>query len=122
MAVAGVALTLLALAILLVAADRRLLAAAQHQVEALRAGNIELAATEREIVRRLCFAGEFRDSDTGKHVERIGLMAHRLALTAGFDTSFAEALLMAAPLHDIGKIGIADTILLKLGKFGPART
>jgi NO-binding membrane sensor protein with MHYT domain len=114
-AVGGVTLTLLVLAIL-VAADRRLLAAAQHQAETLRADNIELTATQRKIVRRLWFAGEFRDNDTGKHVERIGLMAHRLALTAGFDTSFAEALLMAAPLHDIGN---AYTILLKPGELDP---
>jgi NO-binding membrane sensor protein with MHYT domain len=118
-AVAGITLALLVLAILLVAADRRLLAAAQHRAETLRASNTELTATQREIVRRLCFAGEFRDNDTGKHVERIGLMARRLALTTGCDTSFAEGLLLAAPLHDIGKIGIADAILLKPGKLDP---
>jgi hypothetical protein len=93
-AVAGITLALLVLAILLVAADRRLLAAAQHQADTLRISNTELGATQREIVRRL-------------------------ALTAGCDTSLTEGLLMAAPLHDIGKIGIADAILLKPGKLDP---
>jgi NO-binding membrane sensor protein with MHYT domain len=115
-AVGSTTLTLLALAIVAVAADRRVLAAADHEAEALRHANAELEATQREIVRRLCRAGEFRDSDTGEHTDRIGLLAHRLALTAGCEAAFAEALLLAAPLHDIGKIGVADSVLLKPGK------
>ncbi len=115
-AVASTTLTLLALAIVAVAADRRVLAAADHEAEALRHANAELEATQREIVRRLCRAGEFRDSDTGEHTDRIGLLAHRLALAAGCDAAFAEALLLAAPLHDIGKIGVSDSVLLKPGK------
>jgi putative two-component system response regulator len=115
-AVAAAALALLGLAIICAMVDRRLFAAAGHEAEALRAANTKLEAMQMEIVRRLCRAGEFRDTDTGEHVDRIGLMAHRLALAAGCSAGVADDLLKAAPLHDIGKIGISDVILLKPGR------
>jgi putative two-component system response regulator len=86
----------------------------------LRHANAELKATQREIVARLCAAGEFRDQDTGAHVTRMAQVASQLALTAGCSAEFAERLMVAAPLHDIGKIGIADAILFKPGALSAA--
>jgi putative two-component system response regulator len=76
----------------------------------------ELEATRIEIVRRLGLAGEYRDNETGMHVIRMSQYCHRLALAVGIPPSHAEVLQLAAPMHDIGKIGIPDRILLKPGK------
>jgi HD-GYP domain-containing protein (c-di-GMP phosphodiesterase class II) len=121
-AVGGITLALLALAVFAVRADRRLLAANWHEAEALRLANLELLATQREILRRLCIAAEYRDNETGEHVERIGLISRQLALAAGCDPGLAEDLLLAAPLHDVGKIGVPDHILLKPGRLTPHET
>lgn len=80
----------------------------------------ELYRTQLEIVRRLGRAGEFRDNETGMHVIRMSKSAQRLALAAGLGEDHAERILYAAPMHDIGKIGIPDRILLKPGKLDPA--
>lgn len=79
----------------------------------------ELERTRSEIIHRLCNAGEFRDEDTGRHVARIGRLSSRLAELAGADPDFVSRLAAAAPLHDIGKIGIPDRVLLKPGKLDP---
>lgn len=84
--------------------------------ERVRERTEELEATRREVIRRLATAGEFRDNDTGQHVERMSQYAYALALAAGMPTQEALALRDAAPLHDIGKIAIPDAILLKAGK------
>ncbi|HLA34813.1 MAG TPA: HD domain-containing phosphohydrolase [Rhodocyclaceae bacterium] len=76
----------------------------------------ELEETQFEIVRRLARAGEYRDNETGMHVIRMSQYCHRLALAYGIPSKQAELLLHAAPMHDIGKIGIPDRILLKSGK------
>ena len=114
---------LLLLALVSTAADRRISAAAAREAAALRIANMELQAarlqleaTQREIIRRLCSAGEFRDNETGQHVARMAQIAHHLALSAGCAPGFAAQLLEAAPLHDIGKIGIPDHVLLKAGR------
>jgi len=75
--------------------------------------------TRKEVIRRLASAGEFRDNETGQHVVRMSHFAHRLAVGAGYDEADAEMLRDAAPLHDIGKVGIPDAILLKPGKLTP---
>ncbi|MFV3131659.1 HD domain-containing phosphohydrolase [Niveispirillum sp. KHB5.9] len=77
---------------------------------------VELERTRAEIIRRLCSAGEFRDEDTGQHVTRIGRMAGELARLAGLPPLMVTKIASAAPLHDIGKIGIPDRVLLKPGK------
>lgn len=66
-----------------------------------------------EVVLRLTAAAELRDSDTGMHNKRLGIYAPRLAEEMGLPRDLIEALSFAAPLHDIGKIGIWDNILLK---------
>lgn len=76
----------------------------------------ELKETQTEILRRLAKAGEYRDTDTGNHVQRVAASCRALALAAGLDGAQAELIYMASPLHDIGKIGIPDGILLKKGR------
>ncbi|WP_119681112.1 MHYT domain-containing protein [Indioceanicola profundi] len=125
-AVGAGTLALLFIALISSVADRRLSSALAREAETLRAKNAELQAvqmqleaTQREIIRRLCSAGEFRDDITGQHVARMGMLAHRLALAAGCDRAYADRLREAAPLHDIGKIGIPDGVLHKPGKLDP---
>ena len=67
------------------------------------------------VVCRLGMAAEFRDEDTGNHVIRVGCFSRAVAAAMGMPRSFLEMLLLAAPLHDIGKIGIPDSVLLKPG-------
>ena len=84
-------------------------------VEALRDSKNELEKAYLDTVRRLAMAVEFRDNETGSHVLRLGLMSARLAELAGQDAEFVRLLRKAAPMHDVGKIGIPDAILLKPG-------
>ncbi|WP_337841593.1 two-component system response regulator [Rheinheimera sp.] len=76
----------------------------------------ELKQTRLQVIQRLGRAAEYKDNETGLHVLRMSHYAHVLALAYGLDTQQAENLLHAAPMHDIGKIGIPDHILLKPGK------
>jgi putative two-component system response regulator len=75
-----------------------------------------LRAAEMEALVCLGKAGEYRDGDTGDHVLRVGYASYLLAKSAGFAEEDAETLMYASPLHDLGKIGIPDSILLKPGK------
>lgn len=77
----------------------------------------ELQRTRLEIVHRLGRAAEYRDNETGLHVIRMSHFSHRLALAAGWPEQRADELLHAAPMHDIGKIGIPDRVLLKPAPF-----
>ena len=79
----------------------------------------ELKKTRLEIVQRLGLAAEYKDNETGLHVIRMSHYSHIIARAAGFDETTAEDLLHAAPMHDIGKIGIPDSILQKPGKLTP---
>lgn len=76
----------------------------------------ELRQTRLQIVQRLGMAAEYKDNETGLHVIRMSHFSKVLALAAGFSESAAEELLNAAPMHDIGKIGIPDAVLRKPGK------
>jgi len=84
--------------------------------EKVRARTAELNDTRLEIIRRLGRAAEFKDNETGLHVVRMSYYSKLIAQTAGFSDEHAELLLNAAPMHDIGKIGIPDKILCKPGK------
>ncbi|MFT4540422.1 MAG: putative two-component system response regulator [Planctomycetota bacterium] len=85
----------------------------------VRERTAELERSRIEMIWRLGKAGEFRDSDTGNHVVRVGYYSLELANTLGLDRAFARRLFITAPLHDIGKIGTPDSILLKPGKLTP---
>jgi len=76
----------------------------------------ELEIAQAETVRRLSMAVEFRDEDTGAHIERIGRFSTLLAEQVGMEPDFCATLSHAAPLHDVGKVAIPDAILLKPGK------
>ncbi len=79
----------------------------------------ELESAQAETVRRLAMAVEFRDEDTGAHIERIGRLSALLAEHIGMDEDFCMKLRYAAPLHDVGKVAIPDAILLKPGPLTP---
>jgi hypothetical protein len=79
----------------------------------LRKAFSELEIAQAETVRRLSMAVEFRDEDTGAHIERIGRFSTLLAEQIGMEPDFCERMGHAAPLHDVGKVAIPDAILLK---------
>ncbi|SFG94644.1 putative two-component system response regulator [Duganella sp. CF458] len=79
----------------------------------------ELRASRLAIVQRLGLAAEYKDNETGLHVIRMSHYARLLGTAAGFDEQEADDLFMAAPMHDIGKIGIPDKILQKPGRLTP---
>ena len=83
--------------------------------EALRA----LARAHHEALLRLSIAAEFRDDDTGTHIVRMGFLAEALALALGQSPPWARLLRMAAPMHDVGKIGVPDNVLKKPGPLTP---
>lgn len=80
----------------------------------------ELHETRLKIIQRLGRAAEYRDNETGLHVIRISHYSRLLALAAGFSERAADELFHAAPMHDVGKIGIPDHILLKPGPLDEA--
>jgi putative two-component system response regulator len=79
----------------------------------------ELEAERVETLERLALAAEFRDDDTGQHTKRVGRISALLARALGLPEAHVERIRHAAPLHDIGKIGIPDQILLKPGQLTP---
>ncbi|MFC6440880.1 two-component system response regulator [Bowmanella sp. JS7-9] len=76
----------------------------------------ELRRTRLQIIQRLGRAAEYKDNETGMHVMRMSHYSQILAKASGMSDWQAEKLLNAAPMHDIGKIGIPDSIMLKPGK------
>lgn len=84
--------------------------------EEVRRQTAGIRRREEEISLRLVAAGEYRDQDTGEHIRRIGLFAGAFATALGWDQAAADELRLAAPMHDVGKIGIPDNILLKPGR------
>jgi hemerythrin-like metal-binding protein len=85
----------------------------------LEINNYEVELAHAEVIRLLGLAGDRRDTDTGLHVFRVGHFSRCIALAAGLSAEQADILLQAAPMHDIGKIGIPDSILLKPGRLTP---
>jgi putative two-component system response regulator len=79
----------------------------------------ELKASRLAIVQRLGLAAEYKDNETGLHVIRMSHFSQILGLAAGMGEQEAEDLLHAAPMHDVGKIGIPDSILRKAGPLDP---
>lgn len=77
----------------------------------------QIASRERETLLRLAKAGEYRDEETGYHVVRMAKYSREIAEALGLSESECEEIEYAAPMHDLGKIGIEDSVLLKPGKF-----
>jgi putative two-component system response regulator len=76
----------------------------------------ELYETQLEVINRLAQAAELRDDDTGAHIDRVGRYCERVALKLGMGSAEAERLRLASTLHDVGKIGVPDHVLLKRGE------
>lgn len=85
----------------------------QERNEALR----EVVAAHQDALYKLALAAEYKDDDTGVHIVRIGVLAEALALALGQSRTWSTMLRKAAPMHDIGKIGIPDAVLKKPGSF-----
>ncbi|MFA5937883.1 MAG: HD domain-containing phosphohydrolase [Sinimarinibacterium sp.] len=101
--------------VLLGVQERHLSALVESRTQELQARTRELEQTRLEVIRRLGRAAEYKDDDTGLHVIRMSHYARLLAVAAGFSDDRADVLFNAAPMHDIGKIGIPDHILQKPG-------
>ncbi|MDP2828972.1 MAG: response regulator [Sulfuricellaceae bacterium] len=82
----------------------------------VKKATLELRDREREIVFRLSKAAEYRDPETGAHILRMAHYSKHIADVMGLSSDDQDLLLEAAPMHDIGKVGIADGILLKPGR------
>jgi len=91
----------------------------EQRTRELQLRTAELHETRLQVVRRLGRAAEYRDNETGLHIVRMSKMAATLGKAAGMNDYESDLLLNAAPMHDIGKLGIPDNILLKPGGFEP---
>lgn len=80
---------------------------------------LDLKEAQIEITLRLAKAGEHHDEDTGQHTQRVGITCSLLGQTIGLPEEQVTLIRRASPLHDVGKIGVPDTILLKTGKLTP---
>lgn len=98
-----------------------LLLAATYTGKALDAAILqeEIEATQREIIFTLAETGEMRSRETGYHVKRVAEFSRLFAVKYGMNEEEAELIKLSAPMHDIGKIAIPDSILLKPGKLTP---
>ncbi|MCV2358414.1 response regulator [Paucibacter sp. TC2R-5] len=86
----------------------------------VRQATAKIVERERETVIRLAKAAEYRDPETGAHILRMAHYSRLIAKGLGLSEAEQDLLLQAAPLHDIGKVGISDAILLKPGRLTPA--
>jgi hemerythrin-like metal-binding protein len=89
-------------------------------IETLRIREVELDESRADVIRSLGVASEYRDSETGLHIMRMTNFAQVIAKALGLPEAQRELLYVAAPMHDVGKIGISDAVLLKPGKLTPA--
>jgi PAS domain S-box-containing protein len=88
----------------------------RHDVTEIVMLHKELEDTQKEIIQKIGEVGETRSKETGYHVKRVAEYSRLLALLAGLGKKNAQLLYYASPMHDIGKIGIPDSILKKAGK------
>lgn len=104
--------------------SQRLRQQIERQVQVLestvRMRTAELEGARREVLDRLAIAAEYRDDQTGQHTIRVGRLSCRIAAALGLPNQYVESIQVAARLHDLGKIGISDLILLKPGKLTDA--
>lgn len=87
----------------------------QHYAQRLFHTHEEIIQAQMEILRRLMIASEYRDGNTRQHTNRVGKYSEEIALAYGMSAGDAKLLGLAAQLHDIGKVGIPDAVLLKPG-------
>lgn len=99
--------------------DLELAERAEQLAETVRDRTSEILLAEEETIFRLTRAAEYRDKETKNHIVRMGHYARLLAARIGRSTADQELIFLAAPMHDIGKVAIPDSILLKEGKLTP---
>jgi putative two-component system response regulator len=87
--------------------------------EAVEKATAAIRSREQELLFRMSRAAEFRDPETGAHIQRMAHYSHLIAASLGLPAEDQALILQAAPMHDVGKIGIPDYILLKPGKLTP---
>lgn len=92
---------------------------ADELAQEVRRATADIHERERETVTRLAKAAEFRDPETGAHIQRMALFSRLIARGMGLPEAIQEMILAAAPMHDVGKLGTPDHILLKPGKLTP---
>ena len=88
----------------------------QERTQKLKDAEQEIRDSREETIARLAKAAEFRDNETAQHTIRMGQYCSELSRKYGCDDDFCERMRVASPLHDVGKIGTPDTILLKPGR------
>jgi len=94
--------------------------ALQEATRNLERAREELEKARHETLERLTRAAEFRDDETAAHLQRMSHYCYLLAKRIGLDDFQAELIRIASPMHDVGKIGVPDSILLKPGRLTPA--
>ena len=88
-------------------------------IERLNEKNMELELVRKETIACLSRAAEYKDNETGKHTIRIASYSQRLAELAGLEDDHVELIRETSPMHDVGKIGVPENILLKQGALNP---
>lgn len=96
--------------------QRKLADKAAWLAEEVQKATREIRNREQEVIFRLSKAAEYRDPETGGHIRRMAHYSRHIAHNMGMPTALQNMILEAAPMHDIGKVGIPDAILLKPGK------
>ncbi len=109
--IAGLVFTVMAAGYLLLSINHRL-----HLEERVREQTADIRSAQEEVLCRLASASQWRDEETGMHIRRTGLLSQALARAAHWMGDDLDTIRQAAPMHDIGKIGIPDAILQKPGK------
>jgi putative two-component system response regulator len=100
-------------------AVRERTAALGEAIAKLTQSQADLRASQEETIYRLSRAAEFRDDETGQHLQRMSRYCQLIGRRIGLDESTCELLRIASPMHDVGKLGIPDRILLKPGRLTP---
>jgi putative two-component system response regulator len=90
------------------------------RTEQLKQALQRIKTASLDTIYRLSMASEYRDEETGAHIKRVSRYSAAIARKMGMDENTIETILYAAPMHDLGKIGIPDQILMKRGKLDPA--
>ncbi|MCF6150135.1 MAG: response regulator [Candidatus Kuenenia sp.] len=98
---------------------RTLEAEVEQKTCELKNALMQVKRMSKEIIQRLSAAAEHRDTETGAHILRIGLYSQKIAYALNMPADFVETITFASPMHDVGKIGIPDSILLKEGAHTP---
>ncbi|MDX8390084.1 MAG: response regulator [Mariprofundaceae bacterium] len=105
--------------LLLHSSQKKLANKSKWLAEEVRRATNELALREREAIMLLSKAAEFRDPETGAHIIRMSHYSKHIAKNLKLDSEVCETIFIAAPMHDIGKVGTPDSILLKPGRLEP---